>query len=276
MLLRDVDDRLAELAYQPLISVELGHLLYELALRNGVADVLELGFGHGTSTAYLAAALQEKRAGTVTTIDRREALDRAPNLFEVLEHLGLTGQVRPIFSDRSYTWDLMHLLDRQVRGTLTEPCFDFCFIDGAHTWDADALAFLLVDRLLRDDRWIAIDDVNWTIESSAAARKHARELTDEERTTPQLRKVVELLVRPSGYQLRIFGNYAFAYKPHPQRTAHSFDLDEVLQADPHLQHALAFAPLRRSAAVGAATVASTATRPHPPAAGRPYPFPSPR
>ena len=40
--------------------------------------------------------------------------------------------------------------------------YDFCFIDGAHTWDTDGFAFCLVDRMLRPGGWIIFDDLNWT------------------------------------------------------------------------------------------------------------------
>ena len=38
------------------------------------------------------------------------------------------------------------------------PIFDYVFIDGAHTWMLDALAFLLVDRLLRVGGYVDFDD----------------------------------------------------------------------------------------------------------------------
>ena len=246
MLLDDVDAGLTELAYQPLTSADMGHLLYQLVLREGIDDVLELGFGHGTSTAYMAAALHEKGSGSVTTLDLATALNRRPNLDTVLGHLGLEDQVRPVLAARSYTWELMRLLERQFDGHGITRCFDFCFIDGAHTWDADGLAFLLVDRLLREDRWVGFDDVNWTFASSAALKdtERVQNLPDDERRTPQLRNVIELLVRPAGYALRIFGNYAFAYKPHPWFGVHRSDVDDVISSDRPLFDALAFAPLR--------------------------------
>jgi predicted O-methyltransferase YrrM len=54
-----VVEGLAELEYEPLTSASLGRLLYELILRDGVNDILELGFALGTSTAYMAAAVDE-------------------------------------------------------------------------------------------------------------------------------------------------------------------------------------------------------------------------
>src|SRR4051812_39229968 len=89
------------------------------------------------------------------------------------------------------------------------------FIDGAHSWETDALAFTLVDLLLRPDRWIIFDDLDWTYGASPSLRSSTlvAAMTDEQRTTPQVRKVVELLVcsRPD-YEVHYVGRYALAYK----------------------------------------------------------------
>lgn len=250
MRISSVERKLSELAYQPLTSTAGGRLLGGFVSSPDIDDVLELGFAHGTSTAYMAAALHEKGAGHVTTIDRIDALDREPNISAVLDHTGLAEWVSPIFAARSYTWALMRLLEGQLVHGEIVPRFDFCFIDGAHTWDVDGFAFLLVDKLLRGDRWVAFDDVNWTLGSSATLknRKWVRELPDEERSTAQVRKVVDVLARPLGYDVRMFGNYAFAYKRDRSCQRHLHDLDALFAADEALLHDVAFGPLRRAAA----------------------------
>src|SRR5258705_6465750 len=185
-----VQDRLAEMTFRPLTNAATGRLLYELVLMADVGDVVELGFAHGTSTAYMAAALDEKGSGCVRTFDREDAREREPNLFEVLTHLGLERWVKPTMSASSYTWELMRILDDRTVNSLTNACFDFCFLDGAHTWETDGLAFLIVDRLLREDRWIVFDDVNWTLGSSPTLKDtdRVRSLPDDERSTPHVRK----------------------------------------------------------------------------------------
>jgi predicted O-methyltransferase YrrM len=249
MKIRSVERKLSELAYQPLTSTAGGRLLGGFVSSPDIDDVLELGFAHGTSTAYMAAALHEKGAGHVTTVDRIDAVDRKPNISAVLDHVGLAEWVSPIFAARSYTWELMHLLEDQLVNGEIVPCFDFCFIDGAHTWDADGFAFLLVDKLLRGDRWIAFDDVNWTLGSSATLKDRGwvRDLPEEEQRTAQVRKVVEVLARPLGYQVRMFGNYAFAYKPDRLSQCHLHDLDALFASDQTLLRDIAFGPLRRVA-----------------------------
>lgn len=243
MKTRELNDKLAELPFRTLTTSAAGELLYEMSLKTDVEHILELGFAYGTSTAYMAAALQEKGHGAITTIDRDDALAREPNIHRLLSHVGLEQWVSPIFAGRSYTWELMRFLERRTEGSATLPLFDFCFIDGAHTWDADGLAFLIVHRLLRPDRWIVFDDINWTLGSSPTLRDspRVRALPADEMSTPQVRKIVDLLVRPLGYAVRIVGSYAIAYKPDPTGTeAHRRDLEEILETRPELVRAVAF------------------------------------
>ncbi len=210
----EVERGLGSFEYAPLTSPAVGRLLYEFALSPVAVDILELGTAHGTSTAYLAAALDEKGGGRVTTIDRPKVLERTPNVHDVLGALGLAPWVSAIQAP-SYNRALMQLLEAQTVDGATEPCFDLAFIDGAHTWETDALAFLLVDRLLRPGRWLVLDDIAWSLGGSPALRdtERVRELGEEERDEEQMRKVVDLLIRTNpDYQVRLLGNVAIAFK----------------------------------------------------------------
>jgi predicted O-methyltransferase YrrM len=212
---KEVAQRLAELDYPALTTAEAGRLLYDFVSGPDVEDVLELGFAHGTSTAYMAAALAEKGVGSVTAIDRVSALSREPNIHQVLEHLGLESRVRPLFTASSYNWELMRILERQTTGGETIPCFDFCFIDGAHTWETDGFAFLLVDKLLRHDRWVLFDDLYWSLTTSPSTKSEKlHTLSEDELKTPQIVQVFDLLVRPHpAYdEFAVTGSYGWAYK----------------------------------------------------------------
>ena len=81
------------------------------------------------------------------------------------------------------------------------PIFDYVFVDGAHTWAHDALAFLLVDRLLRPGGYVDFDDYTWTLRNSpsmnpAVFPEVERLYTDDQIDTAQVALVVDLLVKP--------------------------------------------------------------------------------
>jgi predicted O-methyltransferase YrrM len=242
----EVDRTLAELEVPRLTSEAGGRMLYEFVLGSAAEEVLELGFAHGSSTAYVAAALHERGAGLVTTLDRREALLREPNIHAVLGRLGLETFVNPIFAERSYVWELMRLLQQGAANGASRPSFDFCFVDGAHTWDVDGFAFFLVDKLLRPDRWLLFDDFHWT-QASSATEDLADHVPDEERTAAQIELVFDLLVRehPEYAHHRVLGNYAWAYKRGTGGDGPNADAVDRLVA-PELVRQLVFGGLRAS------------------------------
>jgi predicted O-methyltransferase YrrM len=178
----------------PVISRHKAELLYGFVADKEFSDCLELGVAHGKSAMYIAGALHERGRGTVTAVDRTYALKRSPNIEDLTEKLGLDAHVRLELEPRSYTWFLQRMLEQPE-----PPRYDFCFIDGGHTWDLDGFAFLLVDRLLRPGGWVLFDDLDWKLSDSPslADEPWVRELPAHERETAQVRKVWELLVTAS-------------------------------------------------------------------------------
>jgi predicted O-methyltransferase YrrM len=186
----DVDRLVAGTKY---MSSRQGQLVYEFLVGQKLGRVLELGFAHGKSTCYLAAAADELGGDAhVLTMDRKGVLDREPNLHQLLDRCGLADRVTPVIAETSYTWELMKLLERDP-----QPRFDFAYIDAGHTWDVTGFGFLLVDRLMAPGGWVLFDDLDWTLATSPALRDapETRRLPEEQRTAPQVRKVFELLVR---------------------------------------------------------------------------------
>ncbi len=181
----------------PHTSPHWGRKLYNHVLRTEACDILELGFAHGTSTCYLAAALDELGRGMVTSIDLPAARERRPSIYDLLDRTGLTRYVQPVVTDTSYLWELKRLIEARSSGGSCEPIFDFCFIDGAHTWDTDGFAFFLVDKLLRSGGWILFDDLDWSYASSPTLRDAdwVQHLPEEQRLAHQVRAVYDLLVR---------------------------------------------------------------------------------
>ncbi len=189
------DDILPILDNVPHMPPERGKLIYEFVIARKPRRVLELGFAHGTSTCYMAAALQENGGGSITTIDSVIAKERKPNIHELLGKTRLSDFVEAVFAERSYTWELMKLIERHTKDGQTEPQFDFVFIDGGHTWDSDGFSFLLADRLLKPGGWMLFDDFLWT-PSVCAGEDWVDALPAEERDVAHVEKIFNLLVIP--------------------------------------------------------------------------------
>lgn len=181
----------------PHTSEKRGRQLYDHVVRTRPEEVLELGFAHGTSSCYLAAAMEANGTGRLTTIDRRASLGLEPSLPELLERSGPSHRVEIVTPRQTYNWSLMKLIEEQTVDGVCRPRFDFCFIDGAHHWDDDGLAFLLVAKLLRPGGWVCFDDLDWTIGRSPSWQGHPElaRLDEDERTTAQVERVFTLLVK---------------------------------------------------------------------------------
>ena len=176
-----------------------------------VETILELGFAHGVSTCYMAAALSELGRGSIVTIDLERTRKATPNIEELLERIGERHRVKVFYEPTSYTWRMMRFLEEDPT-----PRFDLCYLDGAHSWFVDALAFFLVDHLLRPGGWIIFDDLEWTYATSPSMKESewVRSIPLDERTTPQVKKIYELLVKthPNYQNFRIEKGWAFAQK----------------------------------------------------------------
>jgi predicted O-methyltransferase YrrM len=190
-------------------------IMRDLIVKHDSRDLLEIGFYHGKSSAYFAAILEDLGRGHLVTIDRKIAQQRQPSIGQVLAALDLTHRVTPVYAERSYTWELAKLIRAEPR-----PQFDLCYFDGGHTWDVTGFGFLLVDLLLRPGGWIVFDDLPWTVESAmqhtAKPPRHWRALGADERATPAVQLVFDLLVPHLRYTDRKIvnnGQWGVARKP---------------------------------------------------------------
>jgi predicted O-methyltransferase YrrM len=194
----------------PHTGPEKGAVLYHSVLNGRFESCLELGFAHGAGTCYIAGALDELGAGSVVALDLQSASRREPRADRVLAGLGLEHWAELIYSPSSYNWYLMQRLERKDRN------FDFCFLDGSHRWETDGLAVLLLERLMAPGGMLIVDDLDWTFSASPTLKDtpQVKRMPAEERTTPQVRKVFELLVsgNPGFKEVREAAGMGFAIK----------------------------------------------------------------
>lgn len=197
----------------PHMRLDQADRLTALMEEQAVQNVLELGFAHGVSTCYMAAALTRTGGGHIVTIDKDSARHNTPNIEALLARIGQTQTVTVCYEPTSYNWRLMKFLEAGRRFM-----FDLCYIDGAHSWFVDGLAFFLVHQLLKPGGWIIFDDLDWTYATSPslAQTEWVRTMPEEERTTPHVRKIYELLVKPHPqyHNFRVDHEWAYAQKRH--------------------------------------------------------------
>ncbi len=227
-------------------------IFYDLISKNRLRAGLELGFFHGVSSTYIAGALEENDPpGHLTTIDLLTAKTRSPNIEELLCAAGLRDLVTIFFEEKSFNWRLLQFLRDRRHGS-----FDFCYLDGAHTWYDTGFAFLLVEKLLAPGGWAVFDDVYFSFrESNNRDKPWVRRMPEEEQTTQQVLHVFELLVEdnPSFTNFRrMSGRLAFAQKKDPsvpdtqylpQHLAVSVSRAlERAQRDPEFRNQLLYSP----------------------------------
>jgi predicted O-methyltransferase YrrM len=177
----------------PFMTPWQGRRLYDHLRETGARQVLELGTAHGASSAYMGAAVEANGGGKVTTVDRFHFAGPAPE--ETHERAGLTGTIECVRVEHSsYTWWLRGLVqERSDEHGNCEPLYDFCYLDGAHEFSVDGMAVILVERLLQPGGWLLLDDLDWTHDKGSF---EAPELSAEERATPHMRAIFDLIIKP--------------------------------------------------------------------------------
>lgn len=229
----------------PHTELARGRVLHNFIREYGIRNVLELGVNHGVGTCYAAAAVASLGGGMVVAVDLYQAAAYQPGVLSFAARLGLADIIVPFFERETYNWRL-----RAFLGMSPRPSFDLVLIDGAHTWEADALAFLLTDHLLRPGGWWIFDDINWSIGRSPTQAERVTKLSiplgEDEIASEQVRDIVDLLVKshPSVEFWREDGKWGFARKRLP-RQAHDVAVTHALRerAEDLVRNARAAFPL---------------------------------
>jgi predicted O-methyltransferase YrrM len=181
----------------PHTSPENGKKLYQHILKTRPVEALELGFAHGVSSCYIAAALAEIGSGHLTCVDLESSGELSPTLEDLLRRLDLASYVTVVREKNSYTWFLKKEIEACTVGSATIPKYDFCFIDGAKNWTVDGLAFFLADKLLKENAWLLFDDYSWTYAGTGRDATDGitnRSLSNDAVEMPHIERIFKLLV----------------------------------------------------------------------------------
>lgn len=181
----------------PYTTPQNGEILYKHILQSKPKVCLELGFAHGVSSCYIAAALQENGFGELHSVDLKSAKFE-PTINDLLNLSKLSDYVKVYRENTSYTWFLKKQIEKQTHDYICYPLYDFCFIDGPKNWTIDGMAFFCVDKLLRENGWILFDDMDWkyiNYSKPVCDGINIRELSDDEKATPHIRALFDLIVQ---------------------------------------------------------------------------------
>lgn len=224
----------ARVAGVPYISSELARDIFDFIIDAQPRQCLELGFGHGTSSCFIAAALEEVGHGHLTAVDLLPARQwQTPSIEDLLSRTGLKQWVEVVREPTSYTWFLKRKIMEQSADGACRPIYDFCFIDGAKNWTVDSAAFFLVDKLLRPEGWLLFDDLQW---SYASKLKEGKRISDgislsgmgpDEIEEPHIELIFQLLVmqHPDYANFHVKDNwFAWAQKTRAGNRKATFEL----------------------------------------------------
>jgi predicted O-methyltransferase YrrM len=173
----------------------------------GARTYMEIGVYLGATASAVAEVLDGQ--GEIHLLDFEDRVTPVASRLRAAGHGNVVAHANSRRALDSYNWSLMKLLRDGRAGT-----FDYVFLDGAHTWAHDALAFLLVDRLLEPGGHVDFDDYGWTLARSPSMRPDAfaptRQLySDEQIETQQVALVVDLLVRSDPRYEEVVENKVF-------------------------------------------------------------------
>jgi predicted O-methyltransferase YrrM len=227
----EVSERVGNVPYMRLAQ---GRMFHDFITENRLRSGLELGFLHGVSTAYIAAALDELEGSSLTTIGSITARNRVPSIEHILGLTGLSHLVKIYYEPTSFNWRLMRLLEEDLYES-----FDFCYINAAHSWYDAGLAFSLAERLVTPGGWVVFNDLSYTFrESRKKNESRVMRMPEDEQSVPQVERVFTLLAESNPYfgSYRRLGRFGFAQKRLPvwsghQRAQHAVEIAISLAVD---------------------------------------------
>ena len=113
----------------PYIMPEMAQDLYNFILKYKPLHCLELGFAHGASSCYIAAALDEVGQGQLTCVDLISGLEwQKPSIEELMEQTGLGNLVTIEREHTGYNWFLKKMIMENSNDGQCSPVYDLCLI----------------------------------------------------------------------------------------------------------------------------------------------------
>ena len=173
-------------------------VLHEIINEYDLVDLLELGFFQGKSSIYMGAIMKARGKGHLTTIDLEIARTKSPSILQLIEQTGYKDLITPIFAHRSYTWELAQMIKMNRK-----PMFDFCYLDGGHTFDVTALGVSLLSILMKPGGILILDDLNWSIAKSPHCKEHPEQAaiySTDEQSAMGVRMVWEEVLPKFGFK----------------------------------------------------------------------------
>lgn len=134
------------------IDPKEGAFIADIIRRNGFKKTLEVGCAMGMSSLYICSALEGNREASHTIIDPMQTTDWSSIGITQLEQAGV---------------DFFRLVEEPSEYALPRMAeqgekYDFCFIDGWHTFDHTLIDFFYIDRMLDTGGVVAIDDITFS------------------------------------------------------------------------------------------------------------------
>lgn len=167
-------------------------------------QIAEVGVGIGATTLALCEVIQGK--GTLHIFDfEKEVMELKQDLndrgFDCVVAYGNTDKHWD-----SYHWSLLKLLVKEQR-----PIFDYVYFDGSHAALHELAALGVIERLLHPGGYIDFDDYEWTYANSIMGTlEYSKEcMTEEQMKLPQVRMMVDLLVKNNPLYKEIIQNRVY-------------------------------------------------------------------
>lgn len=175
-----------------------------------VMNYAEIGVYEGDTAHEVAHALEPGATMQLFDFDfRLKEVEHGLKQDEILAEKDITVRLTPntdLIYD-SYNWSLAKAMMEGIS-------YDFVFIDGAHTWHHDGMAFMLADKMLRPGGLMVFDDTNWAIGLSKTMcpdiyPEVIEQYTEEQITALQVKMIIELLVMPDPRYEEVIKYFAY-------------------------------------------------------------------